>query len=258
MIVRDKDGGVYGFTYKWNADGTDATLLDTQASDVLPVRSADGSIAQQRWDYPSPDQCVVCHNPAAGGVLGVNYPQLDRRVRYANSGAAVDQIAAWNRVAMISKSLDEAKALDPWNLMRIPASIPVPFWSVPSLGRLTPPQDQGASLEARARSYLDANCSSCHAPGIVTADWDARMSTPLAEQRLIGGRARNPRAGATYLLKAGAPEESLLYLRVRTVDPELRMPPLSRNRIDEAGSRLLADWITSLSPPNVSQQVRSH
>jgi uncharacterized repeat protein (TIGR03806 family) len=246
VLVRDKDGGVYGFTYRWNADGRDARLIEQEETEVLSVRRADGSDAQQRYDYPTPDQCVVCHNEAAGGVLGINYRQLNRPIRYADGQAPVNQVIAWNRASMLSKSLDEPKALDRWNLTWIPPSLPVPFWSVARSGRLTPLQDGASSVETRARAYLDANCSSCHAPGIANADWDARSSTPLDEQHLIDAHPRVPRAGTTAIVKPGVPEESLLYLRVSSLDPALKMPPLGRNAIDEEGARLLADWIRSL------------
>jgi uncharacterized repeat protein (TIGR03806 family) len=246
ILVRDKDGGVYGVTYRWNADGTDARLIEQEETETLTVRRADGTVAQQPYNYSSPDQCVMCHNEAAGGVLGLNYRQLNRRVQYADGQAPINQVVAWNRASMLSKSLDAPKALDRWNLTWIPPGLPIPFWSIARTGQLTPLRDGASSIEARARAYLDANCSSCHAPGIANADWDARSSTPLEQQHLIGAHPRVPRASATAIIEPGIPEQSLLYLRMSTLDPALKMPPLGRNAIDEDGARLLAGWIRSL------------
>jgi mono/diheme cytochrome c family protein len=248
VLVRDKDGGVYGVTYRWNPQGTDATLLDKDDSEILETRLADGSTRHQQYDYPAPDQCLVCHNQAAGGVLGIDYRQVNRLIQYSADEARINQVVAWNQAGMLSKSLDEPRRLDPWNLTPLPPVVPVPFWNVARLGRLTPTDDEESSIHDRARSYLEANCSSCHAPGIVNADWDARSSTPLEQQGLIGANARVPRAGATVIVKPGIPEQSLLYLRMSTVDPALKMPPIGRNTVDEAGARLLAAWIRSLAP----------
>jgi len=55
----------------------------------------------------------------------------------------------------------------------------------PKLARM---DDPSRSLEDRARSYLDANCSQCHRPTGTVAGFDARYDTPLTKQSLVGGR----------------------------------------------------------------------
>jgi hypothetical protein len=70
---------------------------------------------------------VVCHNEAAGGVLGLNYRQLNRPVSYADGKPPINQMIAWNRASMLSKSLDEPKALDRWNMTWFPPVLPLPF-----------------------------------------------------------------------------------------------------------------------------------
>lgn len=247
VIVRAKEGGVYGVTYRWNAQGTEAFLLHDEQTESLTLQQADGTTTTQEWDYPSPDQCLICHNQAAGGVLGVSYRQLERKVRYAAGSGSVNQIEAWNSAGMLSKSLDEPEPLAPWNLIRIPAGLPLPFWNIRRAGRLPPTQDSSASIESRARAYLDANCSYCHAPGIVAADWDARFTTPLSNQGIVGGHVRNPRGGISDIVSAGSPERSLLYVRLTTSDPSLRMPPLGRSTVDPEAAQLLSGWIKSLA-----------
>src|ERR1700679_1044616 len=61
LLVRDSNGGVYGVVYKWRADGSDADLLSTSATE---------NIQGQTWYYPSRQDCLTCHTAGAGGVLG--------------------------------------------------------------------------------------------------------------------------------------------------------------------------------------------
>ncbi len=52
---------------------------------------------------------------------------------------------------------------------------------------------------------------------------------------------------------------SIIFMRVNTVD-DVKMPPIARETIDQAGVKLLQDWITSLpgrpvlDPPTMSPQ----
>ena len=62
---------------------------------------------------------------------------------------------------------------------------------IPILTRLRHEADTTASLEVRARSFIDANCAHCHRPGGVQALFDARFDTPLASQGLVGGTVGN-------------------------------------------------------------------
>jgi hypothetical protein len=62
LIVRDDTGGVYGVTYKWRADDSDADLLTSSLVENIAVRRADGSIREQPWYFPSRENCLI---PAA-------------------------------------------------------------------------------------------------------------------------------------------------------------------------------------------------
>jgi len=59
-----------------------------------------------------------------------------------------------------------------------------------------------------------------------------------------------PRSGAAEddvrLIVPGDAERSLIYLRSRSDQPSMRMPPLLRNRVDAAYVELLREWIESL------------
>ena len=53
LLVRDSAGGVYGVTYKWRADESDADLLPTSVTEDIPIKTATGEVRHQTWYYPS-------------------------------------------------------------------------------------------------------------------------------------------------------------------------------------------------------------
>jgi len=230
LLVLDADGGAYGVLYKWRADGTDADLLPGSLTEQIGTRTSDGSTNVQTWYYPSRKDCLTCHTQNAGRVLGVKTRQLNRDFRYP-SGFTENELSAWSRLKLFRNSSADLN----------PAKLP----------KLAATDDTSRSLEARARSYLDANCAHCHRPGGTVAYFDARYDTPAADQKIVGG---------AVLLDEGvdhprvvAPNDiwrSIAYIRINTIG-DLRMPPLARETIDHNGVALVRSWIKSLSAPPV-------
>ncbi|HTL73780.1 MAG TPA: hypothetical protein VL863_10795, partial [bacterium] len=87
LLVCDADGGVYGATYKWRADSSDADLLETNLTEAITIRTATG-MRKQEWYYPSRADCLTCHTANAGYVLGVKTRQLNRDFKYLSPGSA--------------------------------------------------------------------------------------------------------------------------------------------------------------------------
>lgn len=76
-----------GYTYRWNAEGTDASLVETAGEDQdWPVAHDNSKLA---WHYPSRTECLVCHSRAAGFVLGLSMPQIEGRFQPEASLAAM-------------------------------------------------------------------------------------------------------------------------------------------------------------------------
>jgi uncharacterized repeat protein (TIGR03806 family) len=225
LLVRDGSGGVYGVTYKWRPDGSDADLLPGGLRETIEVRGADGRVRQQTWIYPSRQDCLTCHTARAGSVLGVKTRQLNHDYAYP-SGVTDNELRTWNHLKLF------APAITPSQMRRLPA--------------LAAAADTSRSLEERARSYLDANCSHCHRPGGTVANFDARYDTPLAQQALVDGPVLidqgidHPR-----VISPNDVWRSIAFMRVNSVG-DIQMPPLGRATIDTAGVALLREWIDSL------------
>ena len=238
VLVVLSGGRVYGVSYRWRTDGSGAERCDDGADEDIAITTRDGGSRLQRWHYPSRGDCLQCHNQVAGGVLGVKTRQLNRMVQGAE-GMPVNQLVAWGRLGLLSSAFDAAH-LD-------------------SYQRLVAIDDASANLEQRVRSYLDANCSHCHRPGVLPfSTYDARWDTPLAHQNLILGRVANEYGvdRARYI-RPRDPWRSMVLVRQERTEV-LQMPPLSRSLIDEQAVAVLRAWIDNLAgdptlaPPGIA------
>jgi mono/diheme cytochrome c family protein len=115
----------------------------------------------------------------------------------------------------------------------------------PKLSALT---DLKAPLEERARSYLDANCAQCHRPGGV-GNFDARYDTPAADQHIVNAPVAVTlgidNARIVMPMNTG---HSVLYQRMISLAPTVKMPPLARNQVDGQAAQVISDWINHLPP----------
>lgn len=230
FIIIPESGEPYGLTYKWREDGSDADLLPDGLSEEIPIAEAGGGTRLQRWDYPSPTDCRVCHNGNAGHILGPKTHQLNGDLLYDRTGRSANQLESLASLGWF----DEAYR---------PEHLP---WFLKSRHIA----DETASLEERVRSYLDSNCAQCHRPGGVRALFDARFTTPLSEQGLIRGSLVEP-AEQDRIIVPGDLEHSILRVRHGSTGV-IKMPPLAKNLVDAKAAQVISDWILSLpSAPGV-------
>jgi uncharacterized repeat protein (TIGR03806 family) len=224
LLVRDTNGTVYGASYKWRANHRDADLVTAGITEPIEIKTATGE-RTQNWFYPGRQDCLTCHTPVSGGVLGVKTRQLNGDFAYPN-GVTDNQIRAWNHIGLFDTKLDEN--------------------DISRFAKLVAVNDTVAPLEVRARSYLDANCAQCHRPGGVEAFFDTRFDTPLEKQGLINGPIANPLGiSGAKIIVPGHISKSVLFHRVNSVG-DGQMPPLARNVTDTNAVAVLAAWINSL------------
>jgi glucose/arabinose dehydrogenase len=180
------------------------------------------------WPIEGADtQCSRCHNPRTGTLRALSVSQLNRDFHGA------DQIARLLQLGVLERPTPEAS-------------------SSQAFPRI---DDEGASIEERARVYLDVNCASCHQPGGTSgaARFDLRRTTPLA---LAGLCDATPQVALVdhndaRVIAPGRPEASVLSIRMHAFDLSA-MPP-GRRSVDPDGTSVVDAWITSLdacSPPS--------
>lgn len=211
-FMRHDDGVWAGYSYEWDDDGKDATLL---------AAGKRKRIGDQVWIYPDRGDCLGCHNAAAGHVLGFAPEQL-----------VADAVYPGDRVAPQLKTLAHIGVIEE------PAQ---------QMG-LVSPSDQAQEIASRAKAYLESNCAYCHRPdGVGRGEMDLRWQSPLEQMGLC---EVNPELGSlgiegAKLLAPGAPERSILVERMSRRDVH-GMPAVGSTLVDEVGVLLVSDWIKQL------------
>lgn len=234
FMIYKNSGEAYGLTYRWNATGTDAYLVDDEEVGEYTITRADGSSYEQTWNFPSRQQCMTCHTTASGFALGLKAHQLNGDFTYPATGVTANQLETMAHLGMFDQPLPE----------------------VSDLRRAKPLHDLTASAEERVMAYLDANCSSCHRPNGVSAAFDARFSTPLAAKGLVNEPTigMNSPAGR-YVVVPGDTLASELWVRdSRPNAVPNSMPPMGKEITHEAYMSVLTEWIMTLDTLTYAEQ----
>lgn len=218
-----------GYSYLWNEDQTDANLLlDAQGRDLtFTIRdaSAPGGQRRQTWHIPSRTECTVCHNMAAKYVLGVQTLQMNRDHDFG--GTVANQLRTYDHIGLFTKPLPTAPE---------------------GMSKLVDYRDGDGDLNLRARAYLHANCAHCHRKwGGGNAEFQLLATLELADMGTLSVR---PGQGAfnipnARLLVPHEPYRSVMFYRMSKVGSG-RMPRLGSEMVDEAGVKLIHDWISRL------------
>lgn len=220
LFMRHPDGNWGGFTYEWNAQQTDATLV--QGGAVRDIGNG------QQWIFPSESQCLQCHTSAAGGSLGLETAQLNRNFTYPQTGRTANELFTLNHIAALTPPIVD------------PAAQP----SMPD------PADTTASLDSRARAYLHTNCSQCHRPdGPTPSTMDLRYTTALNQTSTCNAPPQSGDLGLganARLIAPGNATNSLIVNRANRRDANA-MPPVGSNQADAAGVALLTQWVNGLT-----------
>lgn len=233
-IIERAAGKWTGRTYVWNDAQTEARRL--KVGKTLDVEWIDETGKHRTLEYrvPNDNECKTCHSKKhVFEPLGPRTRQLDRDHDYGSKDhpKLENQIDHLMRAGLlrgdVPRAADRFALLDPYG------------------------DDSPDTLERRARSYFDANCSHCHRPGgeAGSTALDLRAEsmeafglgvcrTPVAAGPASGGR--------DYDIVPGAPDASILVYRMESTDPEIKMPELPTVTSDARGVALIRKWIAAM------------
>lgn len=228
LLVHREEGWV-AIPYVWNDEQTDALLHRTGATQHLTLHRPDGREEPFAYVVPNQNQCAGCH--ATNNTTRKMSP-IGPKARHLNKPstfvAGMNQLDHWVEAGLLKGAPESAAA--PRNAV----------WT-----------DETESLDARARAYLDANCSHCHSDvgPADTSGLDLRPSIPFGPKY---GECKTPVAagggsgGRPFDIVPGKPEDSIFIHRLQTTEPGNMMPELGRSTSHEEGVALITEWIAAM------------
>lgn len=223
LMIHAESKGWVGAAYVWNDEHTDATLKVAGARIPLRWNRDNGDVVATDYLVPNMNQCKHCH--AGHGTfapLGPKARNLNREVDGKN------QLVHWRDLGILKGAADPAEAPQ------------VAAWD-----------DASAPVDLRAKAYLDMNCAHCHnAIGLAgSTRLDLTYAQEDLQRRGVYYRptaAGNASRGRYYAIVPGNPEASFLLYRLRSTEPNIRMPETGRTLVHQEGARLIEKWIASM------------
>lgn len=224
-LLAHKEDGWATYQYIWNEEQTEAIF--EPIGDVITVHYTDskGKKINSPYVIPNQNQCKGCHSEGNKLLpIGVAARHLNGNFEYEQG--LKNQLAHWAENKMIDLPTGTIPANAVW-------------------------QDKKASLEAKARAYLDINCGFCHSAKGPANTSGLFLDIHNKDSRALGINKPPIAAGRgsgdlAYDIVPGNPSKSILVYRMTSNDPGIAMPEIGRENIHKEGVALISEWIKSL------------
>lgn len=229
-VLVHRETGWAAIPYRWNKEQTEAVLHRT--GDIIPLSLEDEAGERLAFNYviPNVNQCASCHAPDSNNRA---IQPIGPKVRHLNKDYLYG-LKAKNQIQVMVESgrLVGAPGAEHWpkNVSHL---------------------DAKASIEARARAYLDINCSHCHSAtgpadtsGLhLESHTEYGPSLGICKLAIAAGRGTGNRL---HDIVPGHPEASILVYRMQSTEPDIMMPEIGRSLSHSEGVDLVSEWIGSL------------
>ena len=242
LMIRKTTGWIFA-DYVWNTEQTEA-FLDLQGS-FVPIAWKDENNVIKNTDYriPNSAQGAICHkfkDEVNGNEVTTYIPigikPQNLNFNYSYNGVTENQLTKWVKLGYLENN-----------------------FSLPSQENTTVDyNDNSKSIELRARSYVDANCSHCHennrhcdyrpmrfafnSTGLPNGTGHTNMGVCVDTEDL-----QDLPPALSKIVTPGNVNRSMLFYRINTTNETYRMPLHGRTVIHDEGVALIQQWINSLT-----------
>ena len=241
LLLHRADGWV-ALPYTWREDVSEADLTLAGGTRQLSWIDADGVSRSTNYVIPDANSCKNCHGklqPETGsGASSLEnvITLIGPKARYLNmdnvyGDETVNQLRYMERAGILVGVPEDLDSIDT-----------VPDW-----------KDTAASLEDRAKGYLDINCAHCHRPEGFASNSALFLDYWRDEVDESYGICKTPVAagsgsgGFQFDIVPGDASTSIMSYRMDSNEPDVRMPEIGRTLIHSEGVALINEWINSMS-----------
>jgi len=216
-VLLHRADGWLALPYVWNEEQTEAKLKVAGAR--IPVTFTDPSGRERSTSYavPNKNQCKECH------ALSEAVTPIGPKARNLTHDG---QLAEFARLGLINRTPK--------------VEYRVPVWG-----------ETSASLNDRARGYLDVNCAHCHSVNgsasnsglFLTYEEKMPVRFGINKRPVAAGRGSGTH---DFDIAPGDPDGSIMIYRLNSLDPGISMPEVGRSIVHDEGVALLSQWIAEM------------
>ena len=225
IMIRKSNGWIYA-NYIWNNEQTEAFLNLNGSTKEITWTDSNSVTRTINYDIPNELKCAGCHTISnEKRPIGIKPQNLNGNYYYSNGN--FNQLSKWKSLGILENNTPNI-IVDVVNY-----------------------EDATKPLEKRVRSYFDANCAHCHQPGgyasFFNLKFEFKETTNLTNMGVCVSPNHTIIGLEGRIVKPGNLNQSLLYYRITTNDPNFRMPFLGRSIVQDEASTLIAEWINSMT-----------
>jgi parallel beta-helix repeat protein len=231
LLIHRKQGWS-ALPYIWNQEKTNAVLTPGGGTQHVSWIGTNGDAQSTNYVIPNTNNCANCHGEDELIPIGPKARSLNKDYPY-DAGTA-NQLAHWTAQGILQGAPEDTSTIDT-----------IPMWG-----------DASASLDARARGYLDINCAHCHQPRIGAARTSGLFLEYFRPFGTDVGLCKPPVAAGDgagnlhYDIVPGDADASITHFRMNSNETAVRMPEIGRSIIHTEGVELIREWINAMNPVN--------